>query len=562
MKRIFSTLFILSTLFLFTGCSGDNQGSANESTINFSLDIPEHILEENTPSTVAEKALNSIDTIEASVTLTRDEEEEITIDLVILDGKATGTIEAIDLGMWQVSAIISLGETILYQGASNLEFSGNGEVACNFTSEELEIVDVLAIENLIEEQIDGETITEVVEAYNQFAIDYYLYESKYFPHCCDEEGEMNMAVSPYTLSQLIGMIAVGAKTTTADELTDAFNLSSSSKSLIALNNAISPSERTEDNLDIKNMAWIHTNYQLLINYKNNLNLHYRANQAELDFSSLGNAYRDTVKDWIMESTEGYIVGSLPYSDSPEETRLVLTSTAYLARNWSSSLDESEYFDGLYENLQGKQFRVPMIKKTGIFNSFEDETVKAFELPLEGEELSIVIFMPKKWKFNKFEDGPVDLSEKLPQIITALKPTEIEVILPTFSIKMTATLKDYLEYRGIQTAFDEANADFSAINGLGFSYLSGVRQSVYIEVNASSLHLAGTATSVNEATEDEPMEFWGSFTLDSYMIHRYVYENEAEARPFIFAIRNRSNGAILSMGKVLNLQGEEVEEVRW
>jgi len=118
-------------------------------------------------------------------------------------------------------------------------------------------------------------------------------------------------------------------------------------------------------------------------------------------------------------------------------------------------------------------------------------------------------------------------------LQSFQKTEGLVGLTRFAFEYEASLNDVLKTMGMEIAFDETAAGFSAMRPTPPRlYIAEVKHKAFVEVNEKGTE-AAAATSVEIKAESAPMD-WFSMTVD---------------RPFFFSIVDSMTGSILFMGSV-------------
>ena len=167
-----------------------------------------------------------------------------------------------------------------------------------------------------------------------------------------------------------------------------------------------------------------------------------------------------------------------------------------------------------------------------FNSFS-----AIELPYSGNDLSMVIFLPKEI------DGLANLekdftSDNVSRWISELSQTntaEVLVSIPLFKITGEFMLSDTLSIMGMPHAFQEA--DFSGMTGKDDLRISNVIHKAFVDVNEEGTEAAAATAVIIGVTSVAP---------------RMTPIPEFRANhPFIFMIEDNTTGEILFMGKVMD-----------
>lgn len=143
-----------------------------------------------------------------------------------------------------------------------------------------------------------------------------------------------------------------------------------------------------------------------------------------------------------------------------------------------------------------------MSQTGSFKHYEGKDVTVLELPYKNEgflnnsnnsNMSMLILLPKT------NDGLAKLtaelsSEKLNGFCESLKPAQIEVQLPRFTVSFETELSEPLQKLGMRLAFGKS-ADFSRMNGMHDLYLSQVAHKVFVKVDEAGTEAAAASGAV-------------------------------------------------------------------
>jgi serpin B len=105
----------------------------------------------------------------------------------------------------------------------------------------------------------------------------------------------------------------------------------------------------------------------------------------------------------------------------------------------------------------------MMNQMANFKYTEGEGYQAVELPYDGEELSMVVFLPASGKFQTFESALTP--ERLTEIVSGMSSVSVDLSMPKFKTDYDLGMKAVLSEMGMPTAFSDS-ADFSGMNGTG------------------------------------------------------------------------------------------------
>ena len=368
-----------------------------------------------------------------------------------------------------------------------------------------------------------EGVSTVVSANNQFALDLY---SQFKEEFKDE----NIFFSPYSISVALTMTYEGARGQTAEEMQSVLHIPENA-SLRRPNFAKIINEINKENkkyrLHTANALWPRIDFQLLEEYQNTIERYYGGKVTRLDYARDPEGSRQTINSWVEDKTEDKIKDLIPPGILNPDTVLVLTNAIYFKGTWVLQFDPKDTIDEDFTTSAGQIVKVPMMRLTGKdaeFNYAETDEIQILEMPYEGEDLSMLIILPKE---NNLEDIEESLTpEKLSEWKNMLKKQRVDIYIPKFKLETKYSMKDTLTKMGMPTAFTPA-ADFSGINGQGGIWIDKVIHQAFVEVNEEGTE-AAASTAANMITAAQPV-----FRAD---------------HPFIFIIQQKDTGNILFLGR--------------
>ncbi|XP_036111444.1 serpin B9-like [Molossus molossus] len=164
-------------------------------------------------------------------------------------------------------------------------------------------------------------------------------------------------------------------------------------------------------------------------------------------------------------------------------------------------------------------------------SYRRLNTQALELPSAGEELSMLILLPKP----ALERSPVEKNLTFEKFIAWTTPyrmisTEVQVFLPRFQLEEGYDMAPVLHCLGIVDAFQQDKADFSAMSAEKELFVSQVVHKSFVEVNEEGTE--GAAAIDMDAEEWEADE---------------VTRLCADC-PFLFFIRHNKGNCVLFYGR--------------
>ncbi len=374
----------------------------------------------------------------------------------------------------------------------------------------------------------AESISSLVDSLNDFSFSFYQQiESR-------EEG--NIFFSPYSIFVALSMAYEGAKGNTATEMQNILNiLQNDSVSLGSFGRVYNLLNQNQDGYTINtaNAFWAHQDYEFLQEYLSLLENFYMAEANELDFSKNVEA-SEIINSWIEEQTHDKIKDMIQPDMLSDLTKLVLTNAIYFKGFWANPFSPDDTYETDFKLTLDETVTVNMMKsdsENSISNYTETDDLHILELPYVGNDLSMIIILPKENNISVAESAIN--AENLSDWMNDLNEIEIDVEIPKFKFEKKYSLNNLLKEMGILDAFLPGIANFSGMDGTKYLFISEALHQSYVEVNEEGTE-AAAATAIVMATSYVPDQ--KEFIAD---------------HPFIFLIQHKETGAILFMGRVMN-----------
>jgi serpin B len=371
---------------------------------------------------------------------------------------------------------------------------------------------------------------EIVEGNTAFALDLY----KQLSHEAD-----NLFFSPYSLSTALAMTYAGARGDTETQMAKTLHFSLPQDSLhpafASLTEHVKAIESKGDvALNVANALWIQQDFELLDTFLQSLETYYDAQPFQVNFKQAYEDVRNKINQWVEKQTQAKIKNLLAPGTLNDLTRLVLTNAIYFKGNWTTQFDKKLTQEEPFWMTPNQEITVSMMHQTAGFKYGETEYVQVLELPYAGEDLAMLMLLPKE------KDGLFSLEqrlsvEKLRDWIAAPSYREVDVSIPKFTLTTQFTLSRTLSTMGMPDAFS-AKADFSGMETSKQLSISEVIHKAFIDVNEEGTEAAAaTAVVVGVTSVAEPQPI-PVFKAD---------------HPFLFFILEKQTGSILFLGRIVN-----------
>jgi serine protease inhibitor len=355
-----------------------------------------------------------------------------------------------------------------------------------------------------------------------------------FQALLEETPGENIFISPASISLALAMTYNGAAGETADAMKEVLQFQG--MSIEEINAAFSDLQTILQNpdpkveLSVANSLWARQGVDFYDEFLQRNRDSYRAEVASLDFDLPEAAA--TINRWVEQKTKDKIKDLIEPPIDPD-TVLFLINAIYFQANWSYPFDQKRTQEIPFHLSDGSSKQHPVMFREGEFQYLDGDGFQAVAIPYgETGRLSMNIFLPGPEQ--SLESFYRQLSpEAWDEWLRSFKKTEGSIGLPRFKFEYESSLNDALKALGMEIAFDDTAADFSAMRPTPPRlYIAEVKHKTFVEVNEKGTE-AAAATSVEIKAESAPMD-WFNMTVD---------------RPFFFSIVDNNTNSILFMGSV-------------
>uniref|UniRef100_A0A8J8YKQ4 Serpin B8 n=2 Tax=Callithrix jacchus TaxID=9483 RepID=A0A8J8YKQ4_CALJA len=350
----------------------------------------------------------------------------------------------------------------------------------------------------------------------------------------EEDSSRNIFLSPMSISSALAMVFMGAKGSTAVQMSQALCLYKDGDIHQGFQSLLREVNRTGTQylLRTANRLFGEKTCDFLPDFKESCQKFYQAELEELSFAEDTEECRKHINDWVAERTEGKISDVLDVGTVGPLTKLVLVNAIYFKGKWNKQFDRKYTRGMLFKTNEEKKTVQMMFKEAKFKMGYVDEVhTQVLELPYMEKELSMVILLP---------DDNIDLAmvektltyEKFKAWTNPEKLTksQVQVFLPRLKLEESYDLEPFLRRLGMIDAFDEAKADFSGMSTKKNVPVSKVAHKCFVEVNEEGTE-AAAATAVVRNSRCSRIE--PRFCAD---------------HPFLFFIKHHKTNCILFCGR--------------
>ncbi len=375
---------------------------------------------------------------------------------------------------------------------------------------------------------DSALLEQLVDGNTAFALALYQQLRK---------AEGNLFFAPYSISTALAMTFGGARGETArqmahalhwlltqEQLHPAFAQLAARLSEIAAKGAVQ--------LNVANALWPHVNYPFLADFLALTARCYGVTNTAVDYGDVETARR-TINEWVAAQTNNKIQALIPAGTLNGLTRLLLVNAIYFKGQWAHPFDPILTRPAPFWRTPDQSVHVPFMTKEQQFLYTENATVQIVGLPYAGDDLVMLIFLPRTMDGLAAFEALMTM-ETLGPWIQELTPTKVLVTLPRFQLTAAIQLNEQLHAMGMVDAFSDDKADFAGMDGTQMLYIGAVLHQAVITVNEEGAEAAGaTAVEMKARSLPPPLPL---FRAD---------------HPFVFLILEQSTSTVLFLGRVVD-----------
>ncbi|NXI10842.1 SPB4 protein, partial [Irena cyanogastra] len=290
-------------------------------------------------------------------------------------------------------------------------------------------------------------------------------------------------------------------------------------------------------LTIANRLFGEITYPFFQQYLDSTKKFYRAELEPVNFKYTEEEVRDKINFWVENETKGKIKDLFAAGFIDPSTVLVLVNAIYFKGKWAVEFKKEDTKEAYFHLNKNERRKVQMMFQEGYFNMaiIEELKTKVIELQYFNNELSMFILLPEDdcEDFTSLEQLECALTyEKLADwtSLATMQPLRVKVYLPQFKMEESYVLNSTLQEMGVMNVFDWGKADLSGISMKDGLVVSKAIQKTIVEVN------------------EEGTEAGCSMGLLAMPLCCPVTCEFRADHPFLFFIRHNQTNTILFFGR--------------
>ena len=309
----------------------------------------------------------------------------------------------------------------------------------------------------------------------------------------------NVLVSPYSVSQALGMTANGAAGDTLKEMEEVLGgtLDTLNPAFYTLRTKTPNTENAK--LHTANSIWVKNDYPVRSDFLQKNADFYAADAfaAPFDDSTI-----DDINHWVSEKTDHMVPEII--DEIPDGVRMYLVNAVAFDAKWMKQYAENEVKNGKFTAADGKKQDAKMLYGDE-YNYLTDEHATGFMKYYQGAGYYFAALLPEQGMTPEAYLETLT-PEHLHQMLAEPECTKVKTVMPEFSYDFGTLLNEPLQNMGMKQAFDVERADFSGMTDFSFETdemlwlcINRVLHKTHIEVSPVGTR-AGAAAAVEMMTE--------------------------------------------------------------
>ena len=343
----------------------------------------------------------------------------------------------------------------------------------------------------------------------------------------------NFCFSPYNITRLTSLLALGGEGETARQLKDAtFITLPGERHHQAISLITDQIDRNSAyHLVAKNILWYRMGFSFHTDFLRQSRPYYSVAISGLNFidNPLGSQQR--VNQWADEVTGKRISSlALPGIDMTKQ-RLLGGSLFFLRSSWQFPFDTEATSAASFYISDSSSVLAQLMRQTEVLLYGETTSCRLIDLPYRDSALIFTVILPNE------PGGLVSLEESLSlenwrQWRQQMEPKPISLAIPAFTLASVNDCRPALIALGAKDIWSLPPADFSGITGYKDLFLSGVIDGVYLTIDELGSQAASGESPVPEV--DSKRDNLVDFVAD---------------HPFIIVVHHAKSGLVLIAGRI-------------
>ena len=327
-------------------------------------------------------------------------------------------------------------------------------------------------------------------------------------------NETNPVLSPVSAYLALGMVGLGARQDTLEELEDVMG-QSFAETNAGLMQAIpnwmrKPEDEKHEPLVVANSVWVDDTMHPEEAWLEKVNDIFAAEVYRGVLS--GEGTKRDINKWIEKKTNSLIKEFLS-EPLDIETKLALFNTIYFKGKWTSDFEKNNTYQEDFTTTDGQVKKVDMMHDYSRYEFYvKNDKLDGVVMDYQNGSMAMVMLKPTAGQTVR-EMYESLTYEEWNALLDTDNTTCINLKLPKFEVEFDKKLNETLQNMGIKLAFDERYADFTGLgrtdNGMPL-YISLVRQKAVVKLDeegteAAAVTMVAMKECASAAMVEKPIE---------------------------------------------------------
>lgn len=319
--------------------------------------------------------------------------------------------------------------------------------------------------------------------------------------------EPNLAVSPYSVYQLLGMVYLGADGETAEQIRDVSDFPGdaieSAKLFQQMNSIIEPAKNCPATVSIANSYWPDLTFVVKKPFANDIDTYFKGVGTSLDFRHDPESATRTINEWTARATSGRVANffSKPLGRS---THLVVVNAICFDATWSVPFKKEDTTNLDFRIAVDRIVQTPMLCGTRQLSLATRESYRMAIIPVADPSYAVGLILPNEGRTLLDVESGLS-AEEIGKAIAEARPFEVELKVPKCSVLCKNELNDPMMSLGMVLPFSDG-ADFSRLSHLRPLPISRMSQNVAFSMDEKGVRAAAASQATFSETAFPGAEF--------------------------------------------------------
>lgn len=351
----------------------------------------------------------------------------------------------------------------------------------------------------------------------------------------------NVLLSPLSVAAIIGMVHLGARGTSLDQIESAVGYREAGVTGTEahvgfqrlLDDILTGTEHYD--LSVASAVFVSAGLPVFEKYREELSKYYHSGLYSADFAGNSVEATEDVNAWVRDMTQDKIASILD-RPLPPSVPLLVVNAVHFKGKWQDKFNRKDTTRASFYNRGTEEVQVDMMnQRAELVHAFSAELdAQLLELPYHGERVVLVLVLPAQRTGLANLEGNFSVNAVTKALESAVTQ-RVAVSLPRFRLQEAYSLKGPLQALGLRRIFHTTEANLTGIAARPPIALDEVLHKTILEVDEEGSEAVALSGGIVRHSKLPPKEV--VFTVD---------------HPFLFFIEDIRSKTILFIGRVQEL----------